>query len=110
MRDDERYKYILNHYSELLEEVKIYKCESLSKKEALAVKKAIFMDLFQIGEHVGRFSNEVKKEINPDDVRGITDIGNIIGHGYQQVDPDIIWDSIENDCPKLIEKLKELFE
>ena len=110
MSDKERYQYILKHYNELLDEADAYRKESLSKVEALVLKKAIYMDLFQIGEHIKHMSEEVQSRINRNDVRGIIDTRNIIGHAYKEVDPEIIWDSIDECCPKLISTLKELFE
>lgn len=88
----------------------MYYKDSLSKTKAMVLKKAIYMDLFQIGEHITNMSPEIKKAINQDDVRGIIDTRNIIGHGYKEVDPDVIKDSIEQNCPNLISQLKELFE
>lgn len=110
MNDEQRYEYILGHYKELCDETKDYRSETLTPDQAKILKKAIQMDLFQIGEHINRFSEAVKKQINNEDLKGIIDTRNIIGHGYQQVDPDILWDTIDNECPKLISQLKELFK
>ena len=110
MSDEQRYEYILGHYKELCEEAEQYRGEALTKERAIVLKKAIQMDLFQIGEHMNRFSPEIKKQIKAEDLRGIVDIRNIIGHGYQQVDENIIWDTIDYECPKLISQLKELFK
>ena len=68
------------------------------------------MDLFQRGEHFNKFSKQVQSKIDSKEVRGIVDIRNKIGHAYFSVDPDIIEYAIENECPRLIAKLKELFE
>ena len=110
MSDEQRYKYILGHYKELCEEAAQYRGEALTKEQATVLKKAIQMDLFQIGEHMNRFSPEIKKQIKAEDLRGIVDIRNIIGHGYQQVDANVIWDTIDYECPILISQLKELFK
>ena len=110
MNDKERFNHILRHYEELVAEYPKFKEESdISLKETLW-KKCVFMDLFQIGEHFNKFSTKVKQKIDPKDVRGIVDIRNKIGHAYFAVDPEIIENSIENECPRLIAKLKELFE
>lgn len=110
MSDKQRFEYILNHYSELCDEVKAYNDENLPSNKAIVIKKAIYMDLFQIGEHINKLSAKTKEHLNPNDVRGIIDVRNIIGHGYEEVDPEIIWDTIDLDCPRLIAKLQELFK
>ena len=68
------------------------------------------MDLFKIGEHIGELSSVTRNKINVTDIRGIIDISNIIDHGYQQVDTDIIWNTIKNDCPRLVVRIKELIQ
>jgi uncharacterized protein with HEPN domain len=110
MSDKERYEYILEHYKELCDEADEYRNEVLTPIESKTLKKAIEMDLFQIGEHVNRLSKDIQKQINKEDLRGIIDTRNIIGHGYQQVDPNILWDTIDYECPKLISQLTELFK
>ena len=110
MNDKERYEHIVRHYIELCDEVIAFNEETSPNERKTVLKKAIYMDLFQIGEHIGKLSPAVRNKIKPLDVKGIISIRNIIGHGYQQVDPEIIWDTIEKDCPRLIKTLKKLFE
>ena len=110
MNDKERYNHIIRHYEELLKEYpKMKEEKDFSTKETLW-KKCVYMDLFQIGEHFNKFSKQIQAKIDSKDVRGIVDIRNKIGHAYFSVDPDIIEYAIENECPRLIAKLKELFE
>ena len=110
MNDKERYKHILKHYEDLLDEYEKMKQATNEDLKASLFKKCIYMDLFQIGEHVNRFSKQLKAQIKKTDVRGIVDIRNKIGHAYFAVDPEIIEDTILNDCPRLIARLNELFE
>lgn len=110
MNDKERYKHIVQHYDDLLVEFeKMSKETDLEKKESVW-KKCVYMDLFQIGEHFNKLSQDVRHKIGTHDVRGIIDIRNKIGHAYFVVDPEVIEDTIKNECPRLIAKLKELFE
>ena len=67
------------------------------------------MDLFQIGEHINNLSDETKAKLSAHDLRGVINIRNFIGHGYVVLDDEIIWDSIRNDCPRLIEALQKIF-
>lgn len=110
MNDRQRYECILEHYNDLCFEAEDYRNEVLSKEEASVLKKAIQMDLFQIGEHINKLSDEIKKKIDIEDLRGVIGIRNVIAHGYQQIDMDIIWDSIDYECPKLVMQLEELFK
>ena len=34
---------------------------------------------------------------------------NIVAHHYQRVDPDVLWDTIRNDLPALVDELKKLY-
>ena len=110
MNDKERYKHIVQHYEELVTEYEKMKEETDPVRKENFWKKCVYMDLFQIGEHVNKFSKELKAKINPADVRGIVDTRNKIGHAYFAIDPNIIEDTIEKECPRLISRLKELFE
>lgn len=110
MNDKERYLHILRHYEELLSEYEMMKEEKDPKIKELLWKKCVHMDLFQIGEHFNNLSKQLRAKINTKDVRGIVDIRNKIGHAYFAVDPEIIEDTIEKECPRLIGKLKELFQ
>ena len=110
MNDKERYNHILKHYEGLLKEWPEMKKETDPVKKENFWKKCVYMDLFQIGEHFNKFSKPIQIKIGKIDVRGIVDIRNKIGHAYFSVDPDIIEYAIENECPRLIAKLKELFE
>jgi len=40
--------------------------------------------------------------------RDMSDMRNVIVHGYHQVDLKIVWDTIQNDLPGLIEPLEQL--
>ena len=109
MKDKQRFEHILHHYNELCFELKNYEEEADPKRKELIYKKAIYMDLFQIGEHINNLSDETKAKLSANDLRGVINIRNFIGHGYVVLDDEIIWDSIRNDCPRLIEALQKIF-
>ncbi len=110
MNDRERYNHIIKHYNELLVEYPEMEKESDPVRKEKFWKKCVYMDLFQIGEHFNKFSKPIQEKIDLIEVRGIVDIRNKIGHAYFAVDPDIIEYAIKQECPRLIAKLKELFE
>lgn len=70
--------------------------------------KAIKMDIIQIGEHCNALSHETQNKIQKSDLRGIINLRNFIAHGYVMIEEDIIWKSIHEDLPRLIEQLNKL--
>ena len=110
MNDKQRYEHILRHYNDLVKEFEEFNNESDGSKRETLWKKCIYMDLFQIGEHFNKLSEDVRQQVGKKDVRGIIDTRNKIGHAYFDVDPVVIEDTIKIECPRLIAKLKELFE
>ena len=108
MRDKDRIEHILQHYDEMLLLKHKYDFEEHNEIDRLAYKKAIRMDLLQMGELVNHLSNETLIKLNPEDVKGVVDIRNFVAHGYTKLKDDYIEDTITIYCPKLIEQLKEI--
>ena len=109
LNDIDRFNHILTHYYELIDELERIKATDDPVMKDLLWRKCVYMDLFQIGEHVNNLSVEIKTQLNSRDCRGIVDIRNTIGHGYVVTDPKKIMSTIDQDLPKLITRLKELF-
>ena len=106
-RDLQLVKYINKHYCELLEEIKeICSFEEFAKGGVLT--KAIKMDILQIAENINSFSKETAALLNPKDLRGIIDIRNHIAHGYITVDDRIVWKSLIERLPNLINDINSL--
>ena len=64
--------------------------------------------IIQIGEFVGRLSDEFKDdhpEIPWNDIKGMR---NIHAHNYDNVMFDLVWESISEDLPYLKEYLEQL--
>lgn len=60
----------------------------------------------QIGEFVGRLSDEFKKEHNEIPWQSIKNMRNKNAHNYDHTMYDIVWDTIQEDIPELKELLK----
>ena len=103
MNDKERIEHIFKHYDELYLEV------TLGKIEEKYLKKAIYMDIFQIGEHVNHLSDELVSKLDENDVRCVVNIRNYIGHGYTVLKEKYINEVINIHLPRLIDQLKKLF-
>ena len=104
MNDKERVEHIFKHYDELCLEV-----TTLGKIEEKYQKKAIYMDIFQIGEHVNHLSDELVSKLDENDVRGVVNIRNYIGHGYTVLKEKYINEVINIHLPRLIDQLNKLF-
>ena len=64
--------------------------------------------IIQIGEFVGRLSDEFRdnhQEINWQEIIGMR---NIFAHNYEDVIDDIVWDVIQEDVPNLKNYLENL--
>lgn len=71
--------------------------------------KAALFDLLQIGELTKDcLSSEVYKEIDNVPWKDIYNLRNRIVHGYSAVDYMIIWETIKNDIPKLINEIEKV--
>ena len=72
------------------------------------LQDAIVRRLTIIGEAVNRLSVEFKQE-NPNIpwtiIKGFR---NILVHEYDSLDYDLIWQTVNNDIPKLIKQLKDI--
>lgn len=44
------------------------------------------------------------------DHRRIIGFRNVIAHGYDQIDPGVVWDAIVNHLPALVARVKDLVE
>lgn len=104
--DSQKAYYIQKHYNEILLELAMIHNDFEEFKTNLVVQKAIKMDLFQIGELFGKLSDEIRKEINPRDLKGISDIRQYIAHGYIEIKDSIIWNTLISELPMLIDALK----
>lgn len=99
-------KIINNHYKEILEELEIIHDNFEEYCDNLCVRKAIWLDVMQIGENVNHFTDEFGRKIGLKDMHGITSIRNYIVHGYVYTNKETVWNTIHEDLPRLIESLK----
>jgi uncharacterized protein with HEPN domain len=70
--------------------------------------KAVALDIVVIGEAAGHIPDDVTEahsEIAWGLMRGMR---NRLVHDYFGMDPDILWDTIQNDLPSLVEPLTKL--
>ena len=69
---------------------------------------AILMQIVVIGEAVNNLSDEFKEEHRNLPWYEAVGLRNRIAHGYLDVKPEVIWQTIKEDFPTLIEQIKKL--
>jgi len=70
---------------------------------------AVERELITIGEALSqlhRVAPEIAEQIN--DWKDIIGFRHVLVHGYDILDMDVMWDVIQDDLPKLIEKVESL--
>ena len=99
--------HINKHYNELTEELNLIKTfEEFSSNKI--IKKAIILDLIQIGENVNKLSIGFQKNINKMSLKGIIGFRNHLVHGYGTIDDKIVWETIKNYLPNLISEINKI--
>jgi len=104
-RDKLILEYIFSHYDNLVNDLND---EILSDERK---QRLCCFSLFQIGENVNHLSLEIKNTLNKNDLNGIVDVRNFIGHGYDtQLRMSEINKILEEDLPNLINQLKQIYK
>lgn len=62
------------------------------------------MCIIQIGEFIGRLSEETKQSMDGVNWTGLKAMRNIFAHDYGRTDFDILWETIKNEIPDLKNK------
>ncbi len=72
--------------------------------------RAVLFDFVVIGEATRNIPADIQSYASQLPWRQMGDMRNLIAHEYFQVDPQIVWDGIQNDLPPLIPQLQQLLE
>jgi uncharacterized protein with HEPN domain len=70
--------------------------------------KAVAADLMIIGEAANHVPDDVQDAHQDVPWSVMRAMRNRIVHAYFDIDPDILWDTVQHDLPKLVEPLKRL--
>ena len=104
--DKIRLKHMLDHALEAISMVGKRQREDLRQDRMLELALVRLAEI--IGEAAARVSPEGRKEYPSIPWPEIIGMRNRLVHGYDQVDLDVLWDTIEFDLPPLIETLQEI--
>ena len=106
------YKILVEHILESIKQIENY-TKNISEHDFLKSTQSqdsVIRRLEIIGEAIGNFPEEIKKEhpnIQWDEISGMR---NFLIHEYFGVDLHLIWNTIENDIPKLKKQMKKIIE
>ena len=70
--------------------------------------KAVAADLVIIGEAANHIPDDIQDGHNDVPWVLMRAMRNRVVHSYFDVDPDILWDTVHSDLPKLVDPLKKL--
>lgn len=77
----------------------------------LRTKAAVEREFEIVGEALNRIKKiDVDILAEVDNWREIIGFRNVIAHGYDVVEDEIVWDSVNRDIPILLKQLKEIAE
>ncbi len=97
---------ILKYIGEIKTFIDGYSYEKFSN-DRKTINACVF-NLSQIGELVGKVSEELQEEYSNIEWRGIKALRNRIVHDYDGVNLNMVWDFLTTELNELEEKLKEI--
>jgi uncharacterized protein with HEPN domain len=107
--DDEiRLRHMLDHAREARSMVQGKKRADLKKDRMLELALVRLIEI--VGEAAARVSSEGCRKYSRVPWSEITGMRNRLVHGYDQVDLDVLWDTIEYDLPSLVSELERILE
>lgn len=106
--DEVRLRHMLDHAQEALSMVRGKKRQDLGQNRILELALVRLIEI--IGEAAARVTPEGQEKYSSIPWPQIIGMRNRLIHGYNQVDLDVLWDTIEFDLPPLITKLEQILE
>lgn len=109
MRDDVIYlKDMLDHAREALDMIRGKEIEDLGRERMLELALTRLVEI--IGEAAGRVSQEERDKHPEIPWHEVIGMRNRLAHGYDSVDLNVLWDTVELDLPPLIAQLEKILE
>jgi len=97
---------IIESCNEIVFFIKGYDFEKFSKDSKTL--SAVLMKLSIIGESASHFPEEIRLKNKQVDWRTIVAMRNFLVHEYFEIDPKIVWKTVTEDVPILLESIKKL--
>jgi uncharacterized protein with HEPN domain len=70
--------------------------------------EATLLNLHVIGEAVKKLPDDLRERYPDVAWREIAGLRDFIAHAYFALDPDILWDAVENDVPALLDVVRRI--
>jgi uncharacterized protein with HEPN domain len=106
--DTTRLRHMLDHALEAVDMARGQEPEELKKNRMLQLALVHLVEI--IGEAAARVSPEGQNQNPSIPWRQAKGMRNRLIHGYDTIDLDILWDTIQEDLPPLIEQLRQALE
>ena len=74
------------------------------------ILKAVLYNFIVIGEAAINIPSEIRLYSSELPWRLMGDLRNIVADEYFRVDPEIVWDTLKNNLPELVDPLKHILE
>lgn len=97
---------ILTYINEIQEFIKGYSREDFNK-DRKTINACVF-NLSQIGELVGKISEEITEKYNNVEWRGLRGLRNRIVHDYEGINLDMVWGFLDTELKDLENQIKEI--
>lgn len=95
---------IIKYCDDILDDVDFFGEDEGDYLENPRFQRSTSFSIFQIGELAKRLSLELKSMYPDVDWKGICGMRDVIGHGYEYIRLESMWETIRTDIPEL--KLK----
>ncbi len=106
--DKVRLRHMLDHAQEAISMVGERQRQDLGQDRMLELALVRLIEI--IGEAAARVSPESQREYPSIPWPEIIGMRNRLVHGYDEIDLDVLWDTIEFDLPPLITTLQQILE
>lgn len=107
-----KWRFRIRHILEAIKKIQVYTA-SMSVSDFSVndlVVDAVLRNFIVIGEASRRIPSEAITAYPTIPWRLMQDMRNVVVHDYPNVNLAVVWDTIQNDLPPLIEPLKKLLE
>lgn len=99
---------IIKHCERIQEKIDLIDKETFENN--LDIREIVCFNVFQIGELAKGLSDELIKKFNKIPWKQIKGMRDRIGHGYDTIDVDIVWNTAKDNIEELNRYCKELLE
>ena len=106
--DRMRFQHMLDHAREALEMARGRRREDLERDRMLELALVRLIEI--VGEAASRVSDEGQRRYPSIPWRQVAGMRNRLIHGYDEVDRDVLWATIQDDLPSLIQEIQKIFK